>query len=721
MIRRTHSIARTSLALVFALASTQFERVAHAQSAPDTWELSVTGASGKDRQPRCASGLQCITTITDAGGDTSNTADRLTYVNGTLTGDGTLVTRVEAFDHSDSDLRAGVMVRESSTAGAKHVFAYAVASGGLGFQTRATTNGVRSTGFAPGTSLPVWLKLERVADQFTMYRSDDGAEWTVVAQATVTMAPTVRVGLAVSGRANRKTLERFSRTSLAGKLPRGWETADVGDNPGGATYQAGGRLVVVSAGEGIGGNTDDFHYTFRRVTSDVDIIARVATIRGVKRQGTAGLMIRRSLHPSAANASILVTPRGGVSFERRLLANTGAIDSDGGTDGAPVWLKLERRGDRISSLRSADGLTWTPVGEDTVPLGEEIYVGLVMASQDSTQMASANFDGIDVKELTGGSAPSNAAPTVTLSSPSGTTITAGAPLVLQATASDSDGSITGVDFVVNGAVRTTVSTVPYTTSWTPAAGDYVIVAVAKDNGGATATSESLSVSVKAAEPVTKPNVAPTISLGAPVQGAAAVAGTPIAIVANASDSDGSIAAVDFLVNGSVVASVSAAPYTTTWTPAAGDYVLTATARDDKGATATSASVSVTVSAPALPPAPTPDPTPTPTPTPDPTPTPTPTPDPTPTPVPTPRLLIFTASSDDSLVAFYQLQVFRSDNLSGSPVLTLNLGKPTPVNGEITVDVTTAILSLPAGSYVAVVQAVGTGGTSSSTPSPSFAR
>jgi len=90
-------------------------------------------------------------------------------------------------------------------------------------------------------------------------------------------------------------------------------------------------------------------------------------------------------------------------------------------------------------------------------------------------------------------------------------------------------------------------------------------------------------------------------------------------------------------------------------------------------------------------------------------------------VPTPRLLMFTASSDDSLVAFYQLEIFRSDNQSGSAVLTLNLGKPTPANGEITVDVTNAILGLPAGSYVAVVEAVGTGGTSSSTPSPSFSR
>jgi hypothetical protein len=314
---------------------------------------------------------------------------------------------------------------------------------------------------------------------------------------------------------------------------------------------------------------------------------------------------------------------------------------------------------------------------------------------------------------------------VTLSSPTGSTISAGTSLVLQATASDSDGSIAAVDFVVNGAVLTTVASAPYTTSWTPAAGEYVVTAVARDNGGATATSAPLNVSVRAPEPVSKPNVAPLISLGSPIAGTTAVAGTPIVIAANASDSDGSIASVNLLVNGAVVATVSVAPYTTIWTPAAGDYVLTATATDDKGATATSAPLTVSISAPPPPPAPTPDPTPTPTPEPTPTPTPDPTPTPpptpTPTPVPTPRLLMFTASSDDSLVAFYQLEIFTSDNQSGSAVLTLNLGKPTPVNGEITVDVTNAILGLPAGSYVAVVQAVGTGGTSSSTPSPSFSR
>ncbi len=56
-----------------------------------------------------------------------------------------------------------------------------------------------------------------------------------------------------------------------------------------------------------------------------------------------------------------------------------------------------------------------------------------------------------------------------------------------------------------------------------------------------------------------------------------------------------------------------------------------------------------------------------------------------------------------------------------PVRTQNLGKPAVVSGDITVNIATLVQSLPAGSYFVTVTAIGAGGSSRSSPSPTFAR
>jgi uncharacterized protein (DUF2141 family) len=81
-----------------------------------------------------------------------------------------------------------------------------------------------------------------------------------------------------------------------------------------------------------------------------------------------------------------------------------------------------------------------------------------------------------------------------------------------------------------------------------------------------------------------------------------VAPATINVSATASDSDGSIARVQFYSGATILATVTAAPYTFAWTNVqAGTYTLTAVAQDDKGASSTSAASTITVSAPNQPP------------------------------------------------------------------------------------------------------------------------
>jgi beta-glucanase (GH16 family) len=99
-----------------------------------------------------------------------------------------------------------------------------------------------------------------------------------------------------------------------------------------------------------------------------------------------------------------------------------------------------------------------------------------------------NFDSYAAQ--TGGT--SNQAPTVGLTSPAnGSTYTTLATLNLAADANDSDGSVSQVEFFVNGASVGVDAAAPYAVSWTiPAFGSYTITAVATDNQGATATASS---------------------------------------------------------------------------------------------------------------------------------------------------------------------------------------------------------------------------------------
>ncbi|HEX3133381.1 MAG TPA: Ig-like domain-containing protein, partial [Planctomycetota bacterium] len=186
-------------------------------------------------------------------------------------------------------------------------------------------------------------------------------------------------------------------------------------------------------------------------------------------------------------------------------------------------------------------------------------------------------------------------PTVALTSPAnGATAIAPATVALSATASDSDGSVTQVEFIKDGVVIATDTTAPYAASVSGlTVGSYVFAARATDTQGLTTTTTGATLTVAAA-PAPVP---PTVALTAPTNGATATAPAAFPLTANASDSDGTITQVEFLQNGLVVANDTTTPYGASLTGlAAGTYALAARATDSQGLTTTSATVMVTVTA-----------------------------------------------------------------------------------------------------------------------------
>lgn len=92
-----------------------------------------------------------------------------------------------------------------------------------------------------------------------------------------------------------------------------------------------------------------------------------------------------------------------------------------------------------------------------------------------------------------------------------------------------------------------------------------------------------------------PNQAPAVAWVTPVDGQQFSAGQAISLLVNASDSDGSIASVDFHDGSSLLAHVTAPPWSFDWSGASvASHTLTATAHDNLGASKTAAPVLIQV-------------------------------------------------------------------------------------------------------------------------------
>ncbi|MGC4033504.1 MAG: DUF1349 domain-containing protein [Tepidisphaeraceae bacterium] len=130
----------------------------------------------------------------------SGTNDNAQFAYQTLTGDFTIVAKVNSMQATGSYAKAGVMVRQSLDADAKAVL-MSHTTGGTEFGRRTGTGYSPLYTYGPDsltTSDPVWVKLIRSGTSFTGWQSYDGVNWTQVSSTTITMTGTIYVGLAVT-------------------------------------------------------------------------------------------------------------------------------------------------------------------------------------------------------------------------------------------------------------------------------------------------------------------------------------------------------------------------------------------------------------------------------------------------------------------------------------------------------------------------------------------
>ena len=167
-------------------------------------------------------------------------------------------------------------------------------------------------------------------------------------------------------------------------------------------------------------------------------------------------------------------------------------------------------------------------------------------------------------------------------------------IVLEASASDTGGSIASVAFRNGSTTLATKTSAPFThtiPAGTLSAGTHALTAVATDNAGAATTSTPITITI------TAPNQAPTASIVQPAAGRFFLRSQVVRIEVTAGDADGSVARVEFLRGTNLLATVTSAPYVLlleTASLAPGTIEITARVVDDRGATTTSTPISFTL-------------------------------------------------------------------------------------------------------------------------------
>jgi hypothetical protein len=243
-------------------------------------------------------------------------------------------------------------------------------------------------------------------------------------------------------------------------------------------------------------------------------------------------------------------------------------------------------GGTITQVEFFDGATSLGV-DNTAPYS--ISYTAVAGARSFTAVALDNECASTTSTAISVTAVTNTAPSVSVSAP--TTAIEQDNVSITATASDAaPGSVASVEFLVDNVSIGTDNTSPYSINWTAVAGAHQIKAIATDDQGLTTTSSVANITVAL-------NTPPTVSITAPTGSESVIAPTAVNITANASDADGTVTLVEFLVNGTVVGSDASAPYAFSWTSTPGSKVFTVRATDNKNATTTTAGVTLNIADP----------------------------------------------------------------------------------------------------------------------------
>ena len=254
---------------------------------------------------------------------------------------------------------------------------------------------------------------------------------------------------------------------------------DIKDAISNTEFYADGMLL----GRGTGSGTDEFSFDWNNVLAGKHTL----TVLAIDNSGVATTSSTVNITVNDPPYISLVSPSSGANTSAPVTLTANASDGDGGVKQVDFYANGALIGSSSTIGANLFNFVWN---------------NPALGSYSLTAVATDNFGAVTTSSPVGITI-SNAAPTVSLVSPAGgAQYTAPASVTLTAAASDSDGSISRVDFFANeykiGTGTAPAGSNQYSFTWASVGrGSYTLKAVATDNRGATTASGTVNITVSA--------------------------------------------------------------------------------------------------------------------------------------------------------------------------------------------------------------------------------
>jgi glucose/arabinose dehydrogenase len=173
--------------------------------------------------------------------------------------------------------------------------------------------------------------------------------------------------------------------------PAPWTYRDVGSATlFGASSIVDGVYNVSGAGTNIGGTSDQFHFLFQPLGTNIYLAGRPANSSA---SGKSGLMWRDSASGGSPYA-MLGFAQGTWTFQSRATEGAETIYSEAIPAPANAWVRLFRRGAVVIGEISTDETHWARAGAAEVSFPSNSFAGLAVASMRRGELKTSRFESV---------------------------------------------------------------------------------------------------------------------------------------------------------------------------------------------------------------------------------------------------------------------------------------------------------------------------------------
>lgn len=153
-------------------------------------------------------------------------------------------------------------------------------------------------------------------------------------------------------------------------------------------------FTVQASGDDIFRDKDEFHFVYRTINCDGEMIARITGLENTDIWAKAGLMIRQSATPSSPNAAMVISATQGASFQYRETELGATQYNQIRGVRTPRYVRIARSGDLITGYISDVNGNWQFAGSTTISMGQQVLIGLAVSSHKDGTLTTATFEDV---------------------------------------------------------------------------------------------------------------------------------------------------------------------------------------------------------------------------------------------------------------------------------------------------------------------------------------